>query len=82
MAHERDNLAPEAATEIYYNGQVRTPAGWAEALAVADGVIVAVGSNEDVAAMANAATRRMDMQGRTLLPGIHDAHVHALFAGM
>jgi predicted amidohydrolase YtcJ len=81
-AHERDDLSPAAATEIYYNAQVRTSAGWAEAMAVADGVIMAVGSNDEVAALADAATRRMDMQGRTLLPGIHDAHVHSLFAGM
>ena len=82
IAHDRDQLAPAKATDLYYNAQVYTPDGWAEALAVADGVIVAVGSNEDVAQHADVATRRMDMGGRTLLPGLHDAHVHVLFAGM
>ena len=82
VAHDRDDLSPEAATEIFYNAQVYTPDGWAEAMAVADGVIVAVGSNEDVARHADVATTRMDMGGQTLLPGLHDAHVHVLFAGM
>ena len=82
VAHDRDDLTPDAATELYYNAQVYTPGGWEEAMAVADGVIIAVGSNEEVAHLANAATRRTDMHGQTLLPGLHDAHVHALFAGM
>ncbi|MWV27547.1 amidohydrolase [Aurantiacibacter rhizosphaerae] len=81
-AHERDDLAAEHATEIYYNAQVHTPDGWAEAMAVADGVILATGTNEEVAQLADAATRRMDMGGETILPGLHDAHVHVLFAGM
>ena len=82
FGHDRDDLSPAAATELYYNAQVYTPEGWAEAMAVADGVILAVGTNEEMAQQADAATRRMDMQGRTLLPGLHDAHVHVLFAGM
>ena len=81
-AHERDDMAREHATEIYFNGDVRTPDGWAEAMAVADGIILATGTNEEVAKFADAATRRMDLAGQTVLPGLHDAHVHALFAGL
>jgi len=82
VAHETDDMSPAAATEVYHNGQIRTPDGWAQAMAVADGVILAVGTNEEVAALENAATRRMDLGGKALLPGLHDAHVHVLFAGM
>ncbi|WP_179400997.1 amidohydrolase [Burkholderia guangdongensis] len=48
----------------------------AEAVAIRDGRIVAVGSNEDVERLANAGTRRIDAQGRLLLPGLQDTHVH------
>src|SRR5437773_144156 len=48
----------------------------AEAVAVAGGRIVAVGSSRDVGALRFPRTRRIDLNGRTLLPGFQDAHVH------
>jgi predicted amidohydrolase YtcJ len=48
----------------------------AEAIAIAEGRILAVGSRAEVMAHAGPATRQIDLAGRTLLPGFIDAHGH------
>jgi len=48
----------------------------AEALAVKDGRIVAVGSDDAVVATKGPATTLIDLDGRTVLPGLIDSHVH------
>jgi hypothetical protein len=48
----------------------------AEAVAVRDGRIAAVGATASVAAAAGPATRRIDLRGRTVIPGLFDAHPH------
>lgn len=52
----------------------------AEAVALRDGGILAVGSRAEVADIAAAATRRIDAGGASVLPGFIDSHIH-LFAG-
>ncbi|QOL80817.1 amidohydrolase [Pseudooceanicola spongiae] len=52
----------------------------ASALAVRDGVIVAVSDCNTIRAMVGPATRVIDAQGSTVLPGFIDSHVH-LFGG-
>lgn len=54
----------------------------AEAMAIEDGRIVAVGSNGDVLRLAGPKTRKIDLQGKTVLPGLIDSHVHATGAAM
>jgi predicted amidohydrolase YtcJ len=49
---------------------------WAQAVAVKDDTIVLVGSNEQVDAFAGPRTRVVDLQGKMLLPGIIDSHIH------
>ena len=53
----------------------------AEAVAVKDGRIVAVGDNPGVKALAGPGTQVIDLAGATMLPGINDAHMHAPFFG-
>ncbi|QEY71247.1 amidohydrolase family protein [Pseudomonas denitrificans (nom. rej.)] len=48
----------------------------AEAIAIQRGRILAVGSNVEIEALANSATRRIDAGGRLMLPGLQDTHVH------
>jgi hypothetical protein len=67
------------AETLFVNGVLLTqnpewPA--AEALAVAGGRIAAVGARSDVERMAGPGTRRVDLAGRTLVPGFNDAHAH------
>lgn len=48
----------------------------AQAVAVRDGKIVAVGPTEEVELLAGAATQVLDLDGRTALPGLTNCHVH------
>jgi predicted amidohydrolase YtcJ len=54
---------------------------WAEAIAVRGDRIVAVGSNAEIRALAGSATRVIELDGRVVVPGINDAHVHAPWVG-
>jgi predicted amidohydrolase YtcJ len=54
----------------------------AQALALWQGRIVAVGSDADVRALAGPATKVIDLHGRRVLPGFYDSHVHLLSSGM
>jgi hypothetical protein len=47
-----------------------------QAFAVKDGKVIAIGANEEIQALANAATRRIDAGGKTVTPGFIDAHQH------
>jgi predicted amidohydrolase YtcJ len=49
---------------------------WAEALAVEGERIVAVGTTTEIARLAGPTTRRIDLEGRTVVPGFNDAHAH------
>src|SRR5215471_17574934 len=53
----------------------------AKALAVRGDRLVAVGSNSDVARLAGPNTRRIDLRGRSVIPGLIDNHMHLLRAG-
>lgn len=64
------------------NGQVRTPGGWVQAVLIRDGTIVAVGDNSAIAKAQSADAETIDLNGATVLPGLHDMHVHVLFAGL
>jgi predicted amidohydrolase YtcJ len=67
---------------VLTGGQVYTPSGWQEALAIRDGVIVAVGKTSDVAPLRGPQTDTVDLAGKAVFPGLHDMHVHTYFAGM
>lgn len=54
---------------------------WADAIAVADGKIVFVGSNQDVAPFIDEQTEVLELDGKMVLPGLHDVHMHPLEAG-
>ncbi len=68
------------ADAIYFGGPIITindAAPMAEAVAIKDGKIVAVGARAAVfAAEKGAATKLYDLKGRTLIPGFVDAHSH------
>jgi hypothetical protein len=70
---------PLRADVVFKNGSVytnRDGAPRAEAIAVKDGRIVLVGSNLDIAPYEHVAARVVDLKGRTVVPGLVDAHVH------
>jgi predicted amidohydrolase YtcJ len=53
----------------------------AQAVAVRDGRIVAVGRDSDMAPLVGPKTRVLDLAGRTVVPGFDDAHAHLLGIG-
>ena len=49
---------------------------WVEAIAIQGERIRAVGSTADIEKLAGPGTRRIDLAGRTVIPGLNDAHIH------
>jgi len=75
--------APVAAETVFLHGKIVTldAAGTVvEAVAVADGRILAIGSDAKVRKLAGARTEVIDLRGRTVLPGFIDGHAHPSFA--
>jgi hypothetical protein len=74
------------AEAIYSGGDIVTMAGespeYVEALAVRGGRIAHAGDRAGAEALAGPATRRVDLAGRTLLPGFIDAHGHIWNTGV
>ncbi len=76
---------PAVSVTIFRGGPIYTgleEAPIAEAVAVADGIILAVGSADLVAAGAGDDPVVVDLQGASLYPGFTDAHAHLLGVGM
>ncbi len=70
-------------TIIFINGNIITMNGTvkAEAVAVANDKIAAVGTKDEIMEMSNVMTTIVDLKGRTLLPGFIDTHVHLVGYG-
>jgi predicted amidohydrolase YtcJ len=51
-------------------------------MAVRNGRVLALGSTADITRLAQSSTARLDLQGRMVLPGLYEAHVHALRASV
>ncbi|WP_374583224.1 amidohydrolase [Pseudoduganella sp.] len=80
-------LLPHAqATDlIITNGKVATMAregSFAQAVAVKDGIITAVGSNAQVLRLKKPGTQVIDAGGRTVIPGLNDSHLHIIREGL
>jgi predicted amidohydrolase YtcJ len=52
------------------------------AIAVRDGHILAAGTDEEAMRLAGGATRRIDLLGRRVIPGLNDSHTHLIRAGL
>ncbi|MBN2288914.1 MAG: amidohydrolase [Candidatus Glassbacteria bacterium] len=69
----------QVADAVYYNGKILTvDSGFsvARAVAVKDGRFLAVGSDEQVLKLAGPRTGKIDLGGRTAVPGLIEAHAH------
>ena len=72
----------DAADLILTHAHIRTSSGWVESLAVRDGVLVALGDEAAVSKLRGVRTQVVSAGGATVLPGLHDVHVHPMFAGI
>jgi predicted amidohydrolase YtcJ len=85
LASVADLAAEEPADFIVHNAKAVTldaKSSIAEAIAVRGGKITAVGTSADVMRQKGERTRVMDAGGKTLLPGLHDSHVHPTGAAL
>jgi predicted amidohydrolase YtcJ len=79
------SLAETPADRVYRNGKVYTADArgtTAQAIAIRDGRIVYVGTNEGIAPFIGPSTKVGDLHGRFLMPGLIDGHMHPLEAGL
>jgi predicted amidohydrolase YtcJ len=70
---------------ILHNGRFSTldrSNGSPEAVAIADGRFLSVGRARDVEATAGATTKRIDLHGRRVIPGLIDSHMHIIRGGL
>ena len=82
MAFAQQATAP-AGDVIFRGGTIITmndKAPRAEAIAVRGNKILAVGKLDDVQSAVNSDAQLVDLQGRTLMPGLIDPHMHFVFA--
>ena len=70
---------------ILYNGNFHTVnprLPQAQAVAIVDGRFLAVGTNDEVLHLAGGRARKIDLSGKTVLPGFIDAHTHPAVSGV
>ncbi|MCK4578441.1 MAG: amidohydrolase, partial [Candidatus Marinimicrobia bacterium] len=69
---------------VLYNGTILTmdrylpPAG---AMAIVDGKVLAVGRKDEIMSQATMGTKRIDLKGAIVVPGLTDSHMHLLSFG-
>jgi predicted amidohydrolase YtcJ len=69
------------ADKIFFNARIYTgneAQPFAEAMALRDNKIIAVGTSEEIKKLAGASTDTFNLQGKLVTPGFNDAHIHFL----
>lgn len=78
-------MAPTFADKIYINGTIFTADAdntITEAIAFHDGKVLATGSVKEMLAFQNADSDLIDLEGKMLMPGIVDSHLHPFWGGL
>lgn len=73
--------APDAVDLLLMNGRIHTMDARfssAQAMAIRDGRIVAIGSDQQLRALRQHAAKIVDLKGQAVIPGLIDTHTHAL----
>lgn len=82
LPSELNLLAPDT---IYWNGTIITmnsDSPSANAVAIKDGKIVSVGTDQDIRKLAGQNTKTIDLEGKVMIPGLIDAHSHFPTSGL
>lgn len=85
LALAAPSFAQEVANRIFASGPVLTmndAQPRAEAVSVKDGMIIAVGTAEEIMALKGAGTEVTELDCRALIPGFVDAHGHVFGGGL
>ena len=70
---------------ILLNGKIAqgtTEDGFVEAISIKDGIIQSVGNESDVLKHDSDQTQVIDLNGKTVIPGLNDSHTHVVRAGL
>lgn len=70
---------------IFHNAKISTldrKVGDVEAIAITDGVVAAIGRNEDIMRLAGGNTKLIDLGGKRVIPGLNDSHTHLIRGGL
>ncbi len=73
------------ADTIYHSGNIYTVEEsnpWVEAIAIRNGRFLKIGTNQEVLASRGRNTVMANLNGKMVMPGIHDGHLHLLLAGL
>ncbi|MFN7731177.1 MAG: amidohydrolase [Pirellula sp.] len=85
MCWAQQPITPALEARIYLGGDILTMRGttpeYVESLVVKDGKILFAGTLADSARLAGANSKRIDLKGKTLLPGFIDTHGHFVYFG-
>ncbi len=78
-------MEPKCPDKIFYNGIIHTMSPGnriCEAMAVSDGKITAIGTDEEILALKKTETRLYDLKKHTVIPGLTDTHTHVFRVGL
>ncbi|MBS1953739.1 MAG: amidohydrolase [Cyanobacteria bacterium SZAS-4] len=81
--HRSSTVSAKTQPEIIlYNGKVWSTKGFVSAVSIADNKIQNIGTDTDVLADAQKDAKRVNLQGRTVIPGLNDSHIHLIRGGL
>lgn len=70
---------------ILHNGRITTQDSAmpeVAAIAISDGHVTAIGSNDEILRLGDASTQTIDLENRRVIPGLNDSHLHVIRAGL
>ncbi|QDT95914.1 amidohydrolase [Gimesia aquarii] len=84
LAHTQNNDVAEPEL-ILHSGKITTGDKThpeVNAIAITGGVVAAIGSNDNILKLAGNATRKINLNGRRVIPGLNDSHLHVIRGGL
>src|SRR5438309_7272812 len=84
QAQERKTEARMTPDSILHNAKIATNGAppFVEAVAMTDGKISAAGTNDEILRRRGPGTAVIDANGRTVIPGLNDSHMHPIRGGL
>lgn len=85
FSSEANAMTSQQPDTIFYNGKITTldpKQPEVTAIALAGGVVAAIGSDKEIRNLAGAKTKLIDLKGKRAVPGLNDSHIHLIRGGL